>query len=260
MNLRDFYDQYWQAKDDSVDHNRLELILRWIGPGDTVLQVDGGPGMLAEKLAVKAGESHTCMIDDGQQHIERTSRGSGPGVVITETSMVAAARARAKGLSVVRADPDTDALPFADGRFDVVVSDSAIEHRFFPERSMDESIRVLRPGGKYILLVPNLGHWRCRLWLLSGRFPSVRNSPTDPSHIRFFTLSEARRMLVARGLKVIGRDGSACLWVKGLIPRLLRLPPMDILYARLARYFPSLLARDVILVGLKPKSSVMAKR
>jgi len=256
MNLRDFYDQYWQAKDDSVDHDRLELILRWIGPGDTVLQVDGGPGMLAEQLAAKAGAFLTRGSDDRPRHVERTFRAGGAGVVMTETSMVAAERARAKGLFVVRADPDTDALPFADGRFDAVVSDSAIEHRFFPEKSLDESIRVLRPGGKYILLVPNLGHWRCRLWVLFGRFPSIQNGPTDPSHIRFFTLHEARRMLVARGLEVIGRDGSACLWVKGLIPRILRLPPMNLLYARLARYFPSWLARDIILVGRKPLSPI----
>ena len=182
---------------------------------------------------------------------ERIS-GRGARVVITETSRVASKRARAKGLSVVRADPDTDPLPFAEGRFDIVVSDSAIEHRFSPERSVEESIRVLRPGGKYILLVPNLGHWKCRLWILSGRFPSVQNSPTDRSHIRFYTLYEARRMLTQRGLHVIGRDGSACLWVKGFIPRILRLPPLSRCYARLARYFPSWLARDIVLVGRKP--------
>jgi methionine biosynthesis protein MetW len=229
MNLRDFYDLYWQAKDDSVDHDRLELILRWIDPDAMVLQVDGGPGMLAERI-----------------------RDKGARVVMTETSKVAAARAYAKGLHVVRADPDTDPLPFAEGRFDIVVSDSAIEHRFSPERSVEESIRVLRPGGKYILLVPNLGHWKCRLWVLFGRFPSVRNSPTDRSHIRFFTLHEARQMLAERGLHIIGRDGSACLWVKGLIPRVFSLYPIDRLYTRLARSFPSWLARDVVLVGRKP--------
>jgi len=229
MDLRDFYNHYWQAKDDSVDHDRLELILRWINSNARVLQVDGGPGMLAEKI-----------------------RGRGATVVITETSTVAATRAYAKGLHVVRADPDTDPLPFAEDSFDIVVSDSAIEHRFFPEKSVDESIRVLRPGGKYILLVPNLGHWKYRLWVLFGRFPLVPNGPTDRTHIRFFTLYEARRMLAQRGLQIIGKDGSACLWVRGLTPRFLRLHPIDGIYTRLARCFPSWLARDVVLVGRKP--------
>jgi methionine biosynthesis protein MetW len=236
MDLRDFYDTYWQSKDDSVDYDRLELILRWIDAGAMVLQVDGGPGMLAEKIQARSVR-----------------------VVMTETSKVAATRAHAKGLLVVRADPDTDPLPFGEGRFDIVVSDSAIEHRFSPERSVEESIRVLRPGGKYILMVPNLGHWKYRLWLLLGRFPWVQNSPTDRSHIRFYTLYEARRMLAKRGLKIIGQDGSACLWVKGLIPLVLRLPLVDCLYSRLARFFPSLLARDVLLVARKPdKFSVVA--
>jgi len=233
MDLRDFYNSYWQGKDDSVDHDRLDLILRWIDPGAMVLQVDGGPGMLAEKI-----------------------RDRGARVVMTETSKIAAMRARTKGLHTVRADLDTDSLPFADGRFDIAVSDSAIEHRFFPERSVDESIRVLRTGGKYILLVPNLGHWRCRLWVLFGRFPSVKDSPTDHSHIRFYTFHEARRMLAERGMHVIGKDGSACLWVRGFIPTVFRLPPMNRLYARLARCFPSLLARDIILVSRKPMNSM----
>ena len=233
MNLRDYYDQYWQAKDDSVDYARLELILQRIDPGSVVLQVDGGPEMLAERI-----------------------RRKGVFIVVTETSKVAAARAKAKGLDVVRADPDTDSLPFPDDRFDIVVSDSAIEHRFFPERSVDESIRVLRGGGAYILLVPNLGHWRCRLWVISGRFPSVPHSPMDRSHIRFFTLSEASRILGERGMQVTAVDGSACLWVKGFVPRIFRVPPIDRLYTWLARRFPSWLARDVVLVGRKGEKPV----
>lgn len=49
---------------------------------------------------------------------------------------------------------------------------------------------------------PNLAHWRCRWWLLRGRFPYVRNTPTDLTHLRFFTLAEARDLLKARRVRI----------------------------------------------------------
>ncbi|MFO0983945.1 MAG: class I SAM-dependent methyltransferase [Planctomycetota bacterium] len=42
---------------------------------------------------------------------------------------------------------DMQALPFADASFDCVISDQVIEHLPSPQRAIDESRRVLRPGG-----------------------------------------------------------------------------------------------------------------
>lgn len=49
--------------------------------------------------------------------------------------------------------PDA-ALPFADNRFDVVVSCDVLEHVDSCEHSLDEIRRVLRPGGAFIGFVP----------------------------------------------------------------------------------------------------------
>lgn len=42
---------------------------------------------------------------------------------------------------------DMQALPFADASFDAVISDQVIEHLENPIRAVDESFRVLKPGG-----------------------------------------------------------------------------------------------------------------
>ena len=95
----------------------------------------------------------------------------------TDLSQVAVERAMAKGIPCRQVDLDCEPLPFADNSYGTVVSNSAIEHRFFSEKSLAECIRVLKPGGKLVVCLPNTAHWICRLWLLFGRFPYVRNSP-----------------------------------------------------------------------------------
>jgi methionine biosynthesis protein MetW len=233
MDLSLYYDAYWQRVGDRCDVNRLQLLLAYVQPGERVLEVDCGPGVLAR-----------MMMDKGAL------------VEATEMSREAVQRAREKGVPVQHVDLDAQdgRLPYPDNAFDTVVSNSAIEHRFFHEKHLDECVRVLKPGGRLILCLPNIAHWRCRLWLLAGRFPYVRNSPTDPSHLRFFTVYEARKLCQERGVVVERVDGSASLWVPGFYPGWLRRPPLDRLYTWLARHYPGLFARDFILVGRKGAS------
>lgn len=229
MDLVAWYETYWAAKDDNVDHSRLDLMLPYIQPGQRVFQLDGGPGMLAARIA----------------------RERGAQVVMTDLTQQATTRARAKGLDASQLYIAAADIPHPDASFDVVVSDSAIEHHFDPARSFDELTRILKPGGLFILCLPNIAHWRCRWWLLRGRFPYVRATPTDFTHLRFFTLHEIRAWLHPRGIAITHIDGSASLWVRDLYPSWLRRPPFSRLYTRLARRFPTLLARDLIVIGQK---------
>jgi len=231
MNLVDFYDQYWQQADDTFDLERLGLISNRIVSGEQVLEVDCGPGVLAK-----------MMVERGAQ------------VMGTDLSIVAVDRTRAKGIPAEQVDVDTQPLPFDENSFDAVVSNSMMEHRFFPERTLDECVRVLKPGGRLIVCLPNTAHWLCRWWLLTGRFPYVKNSPTDALHIRFFTVSEARKLCQDRGLRVIEVDGSASLWAKDFYPALIRSRRLRGLYKKLAHRWPSLFARDFVMVCQKTRS------
>ena len=228
MNLVAYYDAYWRQADDTFDHERLDLLAKHVEPDVHVLEVDCGPGVLAAKM-----------------------RERGADVVTTDLSAVAAERTRAKGIPCTQVDIDTENLPFEDGQFDVVVSNSAIEHRLHPERHFDECLRVLRPGGKFIVCLPNIAHLLCRLWVVTGRFPYVKDSPTDLMHLRFFTVSEARAICRARGVVIESAEGSASLWARDFYPPLWRKRRLRPLITWLARVWPAMFGRDFVLVGTK---------
>ncbi len=228
MDLVDYYNDYWADKDDSVDRQRLGVLLSKIAKGKDVLQIDCGGGIFAAELMAIS-----------------------KSVTATEISFTGSKRAKTKGINTLQVDIDTSSLPFKDAVFDYVVSDSAIEHLFFFDKVIDEALRVLKKGGEFVLLMPNIAHFRFRLWLLFGRFPYIKDSPTDIIHLRFKTIRELKKLFAAKSGKIKDIDGTASLWVKGLYPSVFRLPVIRNIYNFMARKMPSLFARDFIIVYQK---------
>lgn len=74
--------------------------------------------------------------------------------------------ARKFGTHESMAATDARALPFRDGSFATVFSNCVIEHIPEPGRVMSEVARVLRPGGVFILTVPN-EHFTPNLFFVS---------------------------------------------------------------------------------------------
>lgn len=78
-------------------------------------------------------------------------------------------------------------LPFRDGSFDTVVSFQVLEHVPQPARLLDETARVLRPGGALVLTAPHM-------W-------GIHEEPHD--YYRF-TPYGLRHLAEAAGLRVVG--------------------------------------------------------
>lgn len=100
-------------------------------------------------------------------------------------------------------------LPFPAEYFDVIISRSVIEHLTDPLEAFREFCRVLRPGGKIILLTPNkydyvsliaaITPYTVHRKLVSRIFP-VTEDDVFPTLYRANTISSIRRQLRKAGL------------------------------------------------------------
>jgi ubiquinone/menaquinone biosynthesis C-methylase UbiE len=111
---------------------QLVRMLR-VKPGETVLDVACGPGVVARVAAEHVGPSGRvagCDASEGMLSLARSKEvpdGAAP---------------------VTYVEASADALPFQDGAFDVVTCQQGIQ--FFPDRlaAAREMYRMLRPGGR----------------------------------------------------------------------------------------------------------------
>jgi len=74
------------------------------------------------------------------------------GIDLAETAVIRA-RQQHPGLAVVTGDAER--LPFRDASFDLVTNIGSLEHYVDPAAGVREMARVLRPGGRALVLVPN---------------------------------------------------------------------------------------------------------
>ncbi|HKA45107.1 MAG TPA: methyltransferase domain-containing protein [Burkholderiales bacterium] len=144
-----------------------------------VLDVACGPGIVVEALAPGAGEVVACDITP--EMLEQTRR-----------------RCRAAGLANVRCIPGcAEDLPFEDSAFDAVVTRSALHHFPDPARALREMSRVLRPGGR-VVIVDVMASEDAEQAALHNALETLR----DPSHVRMVSKSELERWLAEAGFAV----------------------------------------------------------
>ena len=105
---------------------------------------------------------------------------------------------------------DLERLPFAAASFDAVLASHVMEHLPRPERALSEVARVLKPGGRLLLLTPNRFHYvplvasllTQRLHLLINRRRGVEERDVFPTLYRANTDGKLRRLLEGAGLTV----------------------------------------------------------
>jgi 2-polyprenyl-3-methyl-5-hydroxy-6-metoxy-1,4-benzoquinol methylase len=85
---------------------------------------------------------------------------------------------------VLTGDVQSMAIP---GRYDVVVATELFEHLNDPEAFLDKMKSLLKPGGRIVLSVPNVGHYSIVEDLLAGRWDYVPIGLLCFTHVRFLT-------------------------------------------------------------------------
>lgn len=132
-----FYDMYCRAVGLGQGFREQTLQVAAIQPGETILDVGCGTGVLTRRAGETAGSSGSAIgIDPGQDMIR----------IAKENAQRLGSRAEFKIAAI-------EQLPFESARFDVVLS-SLMLHHLPPDlkrQGLREVYRVLRPGGRFIV-------------------------------------------------------------------------------------------------------------
>ena len=116
-----------------------EAMMDWLAPrcGQTLIDVAGGTGDVSFKFLNRAGSGHATVLD------------------LTE-NMLIEGRKRAEASEMEQSLDwlvgDAMALPFADNSFDVYTISFGIRNVTRPDDALSEAFRVLRPGGRLMVL------------------------------------------------------------------------------------------------------------
>ncbi len=116
-----------------------EAMMDWLAPraGQKLLDVAGGTGDVAFKFLKRAGQGHATVCD------------------LTE-GMLVEGRKRAEAAQMVDSLDwvvgDAMNLPFEDNTFDVYTISFGIRNVTRPQEALNEAYRVLRPGGRLMVL------------------------------------------------------------------------------------------------------------
>jgi SAM-dependent methyltransferase len=143
------------------------------------------------RAAARAGDQYRDVLDcgssDGHEWRETFREGAQAPTGLRYTGLEwheeSAALGRSHGLDIVSADLN-ERLPLADASQDRVIAYSVVEHLLMPCRFMTQCHRVLRPGGKLVILTPNISTYFTALLVLAGKMPSSGPHPDSASLVR----------------------------------------------------------------------------
>ncbi len=176
-------------------NRRLDMILHWGLAGRARVAhilVDGcGVGMYVRALTPYADQ--VSGIDIEAEHLE-----------------IAAHNVPTAGLALAAAEM----LPHANASIDLVLSHEVLEHVVDDRQAVAEMVRVLRPGGRAVIFVPNRRYpfethgiyWRGVYHF--GNIPLVNYLPDAlrnrlAPHVRAYTVAGLRQLLVGLPVRVV---------------------------------------------------------
>ncbi len=128
----------WYARITQKSLERFKDLARrtaeQVPPPARILEVAPGPGYFAIELA-KLGDYEITGLDISKTFIE-----------------IATANAAKAGVRVDFRHGNASSMPFADDSFDFLVCSAAFKNFTEPKRALEEMYRVLRPGGRALIV------------------------------------------------------------------------------------------------------------
>ncbi len=158
-----------------------------IGPrffGD-ILEIGVGQGVVLKTIAERGGAGIRSLTG-----IDLSPR------------LIGMARVAVPQARIVEADAAH--LPFADASFDLAVMVDTFQYVLDPRRVLEEVRRVLRPGGKFLVTVPN------RKWILFSRYIKTRKN-IQPVEDKFYDYAEMSKLLADNRFAILKFKGADAL-------------------------------------------------
>ena len=175
------------AREISPDgQDSLSKVARAIAPGSTVLDVGTGPGALGRYLSTAKG----CTIDG----------------IEMDAGYAAAARPSYRNFFALDLESARLDQVLPEAAYDAIVCADVLEHLRNPGEVLKRLERSLRPGGRMIISIPNVGYAGVIAGLLEGEFSYSSEGILDDTHVRFFTRNSLLRFLAEQGLRVLSLD------------------------------------------------------
>ncbi|MBN2490111.1 MAG: class I SAM-dependent methyltransferase [Planctomycetes bacterium] len=173
------YERFYAARTTEHELDYYLWLLRLLGlrAGERLLDVGCGEGALVR--AVRARQVAAWGVDVARKALESAGGASGGDRAVVQA--------------------DGERLPFPDRCFDVVTSVGSLEHYADPERGAGELARVLVPGGRALVLVPNTFGL---LWTVKHALRTGEIFDDGQPIQRYGTRGEWERLLVRQGLRV----------------------------------------------------------
>lgn len=193
--------------------------------GKRILDVGCGAGRLGAFLQGRGNECHG---------------------ITRSPSEAAIAESRMK--RVVTGDLDKmESLPFPQRYFDVVVFADVLEHLRDPKHALQLVKPYLAPSAMAIASIPNVANIEVRWNLLRGRFDYEPFGIMDETHLHFYTLKTAKRLLISTGYRIVDTRVTHWNWRLPACLRTLLASREWEIKQRLARWRPGLFASQFVL-------------
>ena len=157
-----------------------KIIESWITDNSKVIDFGGGDGSLLQFLI-------------------NNKNVNGYGVEIDHEKIQQCVE---KGLSVIEQDIDEGIQDFVSSNFDFAIMASSIQCLKNPHIALG---RMLDLSKQCVVTLPNLGYWRCRLNLLSGKMPVTPNLPSswyETDNLHLCTIKDFEKLCADKGFVV----------------------------------------------------------
>ncbi len=140
------YDVMNDAMSMGIHRIWKDAMMDWLAPrhGQKLLDVAGGTGDISFRFLKRAGHGHATVLDLTEPMLVEGRKRADAGAMADQLDWVVG---------------DAMALPFADNSFDVYTISFGIRNVTRPQEALNEAFRVLRPGGRLMVLefsqIPN---------------------------------------------------------------------------------------------------------